>query len=435
MRFQRLYSLIPYKYSWPAETRKRYSFLMKSQWWDYGDLLDLQMKKLSALLRFAYEHVPFYRKAFRERGAEPGDIKTIKDLQSLPVIDKTFVNDHYQEFLPDIDFPDRLKVSTSGSSGEIMHFYWHPRYLHMKSAANHRFEQWTYKGLTGRHFKFAGPIHGSDHGEIFMQKDYKSRSWIFNTQDLSDRVLDNMIHEIQKNRPDTISGYPSIIHLIANQIHEHGHALPGYPAAIMTTSEVVHAGARAKIEDVFRTKVFDWYGMIEGCASAGQCEAGNYHMNMEYNLMEFIEIDGIKRIVGTNLENTAFPLIRYDTGDTAEFAGYHCPCNRGLPVMKLSGGRIKNFIRTPGGNKYLHTQFFNHILDSNVHEYQVIQNSIDSVDVFLVKSSSFKENDLAKIRINLADLLGENMSVRIHMVEHIPRGPRGKYQAVISNMH
>jgi phenylacetate-coenzyme A ligase PaaK-like adenylate-forming protein len=44
------------------------------------------------------------------------------------------------------------------------------------------------------------------------------------------------------------------------------------------------------------------------------------------------------RVVATSLNNFAMPLIRYETGDTAE-VGAPCPCGRGLPVLTRIMGR------------------------------------------------------------------------------------------------
>lgn len=184
---------------------------------------------------------------------------------------------------------------------------------------------------------------------------------------------------------------------------------------------------RTNIETAFHARLYDWYGMIEGCASAGQCYFGNYHMNPECNYMEFLEQDGITRIVGTNLVNLAFPLIRYDTGHT-------CPCGRGLPHMKLNSGSITNLIRTGSGYKYFNPAYFNHTVRMNIKEFQIFQNSIDSMDLYLVPGEDFIERHFDDIKIDLIRFLGNDLTLNVHMVDRIERGPRGKYQPVICSV-
>ncbi len=369
---------------------------MKSQWWAYDDLRKLQLSKLSRLLSFSYQYVPFYRSVFQNLGALPGDIKSMDDLASFPIIDKAFVMNHHDDFIPRYDFPGTMNVSTSGSSSRILSFVWHPDYLHMKSAANYRFESWARKGWSGRFVKLGSPFYAPADAHLLFKRNRALNTWTINTADLGDASLDAMVKLLNTIGPAIVSGYPSIIHVLARHMINNGYTLEKDPAAILTTSEILHDDMRETIEKAFHTRLFDWYGMIEGCASAGQCEFGNYHMNMEYNFMEFIQQDGIARIVGTNLENLAFPLIRYDTGDVGTGAGYACPCGRGLPLMKLAGGRITNLIRTASGYKYFYPAYFNHIIRSNIKEYQIIQNSMESLDVFIVPGDRFSEDNLVR---------------------------------------
>ncbi len=428
-----LYLSIPTKVFWGTATRKKYTFLMASQWWKYEELARLQTDKLSRLLTFTYRYVPFYQEVFKKLGAVPQDIKRLEDLTSFPIIDKSFVNSHHDEFIPRIHFPRAMKVSTSGSSGQLLYFFWHPDYLNMKRAANYRFESWAGKKWAGREVEIKNPLSNLPGTSLFMIN-HKSHRWTFNTGDLSDANLARMVNALNEIRPDTISGYPSLLHMLARYIIDQGHILKKYPVSILTTSEILTDNARECIEKAFHSKLFDWYGQNEGCASAAQCEHGNYHMNMEYNYIEFVEKDGLSRIVGTNLENLAFPLIRYDTGDIGEFAGFKCPCGRGLPLMKLAGGRIHNVIKTRGGKKFIHVQHFCWLLHANIREFQIIQNSIDEIDLFIVKNDIFSEDNLKEIRSSLISVLGEDMKINIHCVKKIDRGPNGKYQAILSNI-
>lgn len=48
----------------------------------------LQNRKLRRLVRHAYRHVPFHRERFRAAGIRPEDIRTVKDLPKIPVMDK-----------------------------------------------------------------------------------------------------------------------------------------------------------------------------------------------------------------------------------------------------------------------------------------------------------------------------------------------------------
>ncbi|MDD2444128.1 MAG: phenylacetate--CoA ligase, partial [Desulfotomaculaceae bacterium] len=57
------------------------------------NLEKLQLERLQETIRRVYRSVPFYRDLFRERGLEPGDIKSLDDLKKLPFTCKQDLRD------------------------------------------------------------------------------------------------------------------------------------------------------------------------------------------------------------------------------------------------------------------------------------------------------------------------------------------------------
>ncbi|MBN2289984.1 MAG: phenylacetate--CoA ligase, partial [Candidatus Glassbacteria bacterium] len=55
----------------------------------------LQGERLAATCRRVYERVPFYRRAFDDKGIKPGDIKSVDDLKHLPFTNKQDLRDNY----------------------------------------------------------------------------------------------------------------------------------------------------------------------------------------------------------------------------------------------------------------------------------------------------------------------------------------------------
>jgi phenylacetate-CoA ligase len=49
----------------------------------------MQVKKLRAIVRHAYENVSFYHSKFRDAGVKPDDVKSVEDLRKMPVTSKT----------------------------------------------------------------------------------------------------------------------------------------------------------------------------------------------------------------------------------------------------------------------------------------------------------------------------------------------------------
>lgn len=430
----KLFFKLPSDWLWHRDARRHFNLLMKTQNLRYEELLELQMSKLSKLLNFVYQYVPFYRKAFKELKIKPSDIRQLDDLKVLPIINKTFVNQNYDDFIPKCRFKNLMPAKTSGSSGENLSFELHPNFYHLKAAANYRHEHWA--GVEGydKVVSFEAPFF-DEQDNVFRKINYKTKKFRFDTRNLSEENLRRMVTGMNEVKPDIIYGFFSIMNLLANYLKYSGIRLAKYPKSIITTAELPDDLQRKNIEEIFQAKIFDWYGNTEGCASAAQCEYGSYHINMEYCIVDFVRgDDDITRIIGTNLENLAFPLIRYDLGDSGHSLENNCPCKRGLEVMKVVGGRIRNFLKAPDGTRYFVPYSFTQKAEVPAKEAQIVQNVIDSIDVHLVKRDHFSSEDFTKLKNWLGEFLDGQFKINVHIVEKINRGPRGKYQGVVCNL-
>ncbi len=59
------------------------------------EIAALQLTRLRATLRNAYDNVPHYRKAFDAKGVHPDDLKSLADLSKFPFTVKTDLRDNY----------------------------------------------------------------------------------------------------------------------------------------------------------------------------------------------------------------------------------------------------------------------------------------------------------------------------------------------------
>jgi len=79
----------------------------------------LQVERLREKAKVVYENVPFYRKAFDERGVKPDDIKTINDLTKLPFTSKLDFSDNYPFGLMAVTMDKIVRIhSSSGTTGK-----------------------------------------------------------------------------------------------------------------------------------------------------------------------------------------------------------------------------------------------------------------------------------------------------------------------------
>jgi phenylacetate-CoA ligase len=85
---------------------------------DAGALRAVQLERLRASLRHAYEHVPFYRESFDRAGVRPDDCRSLADLAGFPFTTKADLRENYPYgmFAVPRDHVRRIHAS-SGTTG------------------------------------------------------------------------------------------------------------------------------------------------------------------------------------------------------------------------------------------------------------------------------------------------------------------------------
>jgi phenylacetate-CoA ligase len=83
------------------------------------ELEKLQLDRLKSKLKEVYEKVPFYRRAFKEKGVVPDDIKTLADITKLPFTSKLDFRDNYPFGLTAVPLDQVVRIhSSSGTTGK-----------------------------------------------------------------------------------------------------------------------------------------------------------------------------------------------------------------------------------------------------------------------------------------------------------------------------
>ncbi|QGS69478.1 hypothetical protein CV093_17910 [Oceanobacillus sp. 143] len=276
-------------------------------------------------------------------------------------------------------------------------------------------------------------------GRSFVKNNSKDKLWRYNYADnqmlvssyhISKNTIENLYNAIVKFRPRYVQGYPSSIALLSNYLIENNLKINGVKA-IFTSSETLFPNQREVIERAFGAKILDYYGNGENVSSAVQCEYGTYHLNNEYS---YTEITKENSIIGTNLYNYAMPLIRYETGDSAEISKHTCACGRNLPVIKNLNGRTgTNYVSTLDGRKIAN---FNKIIINikKAKEIQIHQKENYELVINIVPREEFNKKDREDIINNIKDYLGNDMSVVLNFTSTIPRSKSGKFIPVISEV-
>jgi len=79
-------------------------------------LQQLQLQRLLTKVQQVYERVPFYRKAFKERGITPVDIKSLRDLTRLPFTSKLDFKSNYPLGLMAVPMEQIVRIHSSSGT-------------------------------------------------------------------------------------------------------------------------------------------------------------------------------------------------------------------------------------------------------------------------------------------------------------------------------
>ena len=422
--------------------QENFDFLLKSQWSNPADLLSIQSERLRLLITHAYNTVPYYRRVFDACGARPEDIRTPDNLGRLPMLTKNDIKTNFDDLISTSSkrYQGHL-IGTSGTTGTPLQFLWDRRREAMENA------------LLLRHLSWAGFRRGEPKAVLrgldinvengctdgpFWRYNRATNELLFSSSHLSTLTVDSYIKRLRNFRPTVIWGYPSSVYIFASFLAAKKENLGFELKGVFLSSEPVYSWQTSVIESVFQTKIFDWYGLSEGVISAGQCEFGNYHVNVESGIMELIPSpysSELREIVATGLDNYMMPLIRYRTGDIVGLADNFCQCGRGLTVMGKVQTKAEDLIITPD-NRSISPSILTFPFKSlkGIVKSQILQLKKDSIVIKLVTDDQYAKSAEAKFVHDMKNRLGGNVSVAIEYVHDIPRTSAGKYRWVISNI-
>jgi len=420
-----------------------YKSLMRNQWRPYEELKNEQEKQLRHMINFVYHNIPYYHKLLDSLHLRPDDIRKKEDLQKLPIITKEVINKNWDDFKPlclsKIKYYQR---STGGSTGTPFKYRLEKFDRFLGGALMYRGWGYAGYGLGDRMVFFGGSSLRITTGSSLSRFSHEiSRNIrMLSSFDMDEENLIKYVHTINKFRPKFMYGYASSFYFFAKWLEQNGLEVHA-PKAIFTTAEKLFPNMRKKIEDAFRTEVYDAYGLNDGGVSACECsEHLGLHIDMERAIMEVVDENGDQiesgqgRIIATSLHNHAMPFIRYDTGDIGHVILDICGCGRQYKLLKEVVGRQQEILSTPDG-KHIHGEFFTHIFweIDGVKEFQVIQRNSDRLIIRIVPDENFDKKQLEVIK-EIIRKRSELWQIDFEFPDKIERTRAGKYKFVIKEI-
>lgn len=399
-------------------------------------LLEHQRYARESLVSYAMQNVPFYRRRYVESGFEIGDIGQEGWFEKLPVVTKQDLREHFEDFI-NPQLRKYLKVSTTGGSTGVP----------TKTGYDGRIPEEVYSWRLQRWF---GVNPWEDHAYVWRDTRsskiaklknvllwWPTRHLKMDATFITEEGMSEFIRKYNRFKPAMLQGYVGAITQLAQFVVDRGLRVHS-PKFVWTTSAPLPPSQRKLISKAFNAPVSDQYGSCEVRWIAAQCpECCGLHVNTEHVHIEFVD-DGNEpvakgeygRTLLTNLEDTVFPLIRYENGDRGRWLNGQCPCGRTLPMIDSVKGRESESFGLPSG-KTINGEFLTTIFDSDpdlVSGFRVVQHKDLSITIEYIPAGD--EQDIFRLIKSFAAKIGDDVRVDSKKVSTIPHD-RGKLRFVV----
>jgi len=380
--------------------------------------------QLRSLLLDAYRNVPFYNELFSRHGVTEVSLKGEPRLVDLPIITKRQLAAAPPEQRLNRRFNRRgLSLeSTSGSTGmpfglyvdRVYKFRRNMRFLRGLLSVGYRPWQ-NMMLLTDR---FPDPVHSR-------------RNWTYCSVE---QPVSRIVEIYLRAKPQALYGFATPLRLLAERLRDSHSSYP-CPTLLISTAEMLDAATESIYEEVFRCPFADFYGMTEtGLLAWRQPGRACYTTASQSMVIELIRHKSDPeqyRLVVTNLDLRASPIIRFDSGDLVTVDN-----TDPIPSLTRVGGRRIDAVRRSDGSTlspYAITDALRKV--PGVRRFRVVQQSIRDFGIELELNDA---RDAAPIRNEISvifcDMLGEDLELSFDIRDTLIADGTRKFRPVECRM-
>jgi len=421
--------------------------LERSQWLSRAALEGLQMQKLTSLLLTAAKHSPWHAARIQAAGFDLGERRaplTLDELRLLPVMTKQDARANVQRIRWGGVPGGAARYNTGGSSGEPLTFYF-GRWRQASDAAGRiRARRWWGVDIGDREvYLWGAPVELDRTDRVRTIRDGLLNQLVLNAFAMSAPNMDAYLDAVQAFRPKCIYGYASSVALLAARAIARGMRLRLPELRVVcTTGEPLYPHQRKLIEEAFGIHVANEFGSRDIGFTAHETPHGQMLLMSESIILEVLDRAGVPVAAGelgeavvTGLCSDAQPFIRYRTGDMVRMSPQHCLDARGLHVLSEVVGRTTDFVVRPDG-VIMHALAVIYVLRAveGIAQFKLVQHALRDVEVLVVPDNRWSEARYAQVMAGLAARLGNEVRIRIRLVEAMPVETSGKYRYVVSHV-
>ncbi|MDP8200614.1 MAG: hypothetical protein P9M11_00565 [Candidatus Tenebribacter burtonii] len=404
-------------------------------------LKEIQLIKFRKVLIYAYENVEFYKHKYDEASYNPYTFRTERNVLDIPMLTKEEIRENFPNriFAKGIDMKKCIIDHTSGSTSEPLKYLIDPHNKAIRDAIHEyvrRIAGWKKNNilllLRTPQSKNIDEVNGTRR--------------IFSISPHSD--IATLLQLFNSLKPDFIFGEPSFLYKIAIELDGLNYAFKTPLKGILSTGEMLIPVMKDRIEKSFNAKIFDSYGCGETVDVACECKSHNgMHEIMEHAYIEILKDQKPAKemesgnVLITDLDNYAMPFIRYNLNDVARRSFEYCSCGITSPLIKISDGRVQDFLVSKD-NRMISpftftgfiSPFYNEPLRSMIDQYQIVQDTKKDITLNIALQKKIDINTKNGLIEFTKHHLG-NVKVTIKMFEKLPQKKYEKFRCVVSKAY
>ncbi len=319
-------------------------------------LCALQRARAAEIVRFAMSRSDFYRERYARAGVRERDLSDPAAFQSLPVLERADVRDHFERIRSVEATPENSQQEvTGGTTNE-------PLRILRDARAEHR-------TISRRLYRWWGVEPSDNHAVAWRETSFKrwqmlrhdalwwpTRTLRLDVNAIDAAALASFVEGWKRVRPALLLGYVGAVIEVARAIELRGRKLPP-PRAVGTTAAPISPAQKQYLGEIFGAPVYDTYQCMEVPMLAGECRARQgLHVFADCRLVEILDATGrpagpgeTGSVVVTDFRNRVFPFIRYRLGDRARWKQGACACGLAFPQLEPVCGRSTDSLRFPSG--------------------------------------------------------------------------------------
>ncbi len=248
-----------------------------------------------------------------------------------------------------------------------------------------------------------------------------------------DRSTSAILEAYRRIQPQVLYGCLTPLRLLVERLKDEP---PGWhqPRLVISTAELLDRHTKEILEGTYGCPVSDFYGLTEmGLVAWQHPRTERYIMSSNSVLTELIRDScghDRYRMIMTNLDLHASPMIRFDSGDLATVRWVE-----GKPeVLAFEGRRIDTIIGRDGSeiSPYKITLALQHV--SGLKRFKVTQRSVTDILLEFEAEADQQSQVAQSARAIIVELLGTRLNIDIQFRRNlVPEGSR-KFRSVESHV-